>query len=349
MDYTQILGRPDPILSNLVIGHENAEVVGHRIAPVIPVLDRKGKYPHFDRSSMRRPPETRRAPHGRANETEFGWIWRDFDLEEHALSFVYEDKERQEYERIGDRMAAAQLFNMERDGVLHTEDQLKLGREENIANRLRDNSIPGEAVTSGGGTTGSVEGKWDEAATDIPTFARKARQEIYRKTRKIMNTVLLPWFAYDVAMWSPSMREYLGDSSPQFVDDAMLRRIFQVENVIIGAASIDIGMNPDPTVTPTFEDVWGNDVIFCYVAPNPAGRRTESFAYTFRYALNNNDTSGDSADQLAAAQGEDRSMPVMGWFEPGTHSHYREVSYEEKTHVISPDCGYVFREVLTGS
>ena len=345
-DVKDILGRPDPVLSNLVLGHENSEVVGHQMAPVIPVIDRKGKFPHFDRSSMRRPPETLRAPHGRANETDFSWIWRDFDLEEHALSFVYEDKEREEYERIGDRMGAAQLFQMERDGVLHTENQLKLGREENIAAKLRDNSIPGEAVTAGGGGTGLVAGKWDEAATDIPAYARKARQEIYRKTRKIMNTVLLPWFAYDVTMWSPSMREYLGDASPQFVDDAMLRRIFQVQNVIIGAASIDVGMNPDPTVTPTFEDVWGNDVIFAYIAPSAQqGRRTESFAYTFRYALNNN-TSADAADQMAAAQGEDRSMPVKAWYEPGTHSHYREVSYEEKTHVVSPDCAYVYREVL---
>lgn len=346
IDTKDILGRPDPILSNLVIGHENAEVVGHRIAPVIPVIDRKGKYPHFDRSSMRRPPETRRAPHGRANETEFGWIWRDFDLEEHALAFVYEDKERQEYERIGDRMAAAELFNMERDGVLHAEDQLKLSREEKIATTLRDNSIPGEAVPAGGGTTGAVTGKWDESATDIPAFARKARQEIYRKSRKIMNTVLLPWFAYDVAMWSPSMRTYLGDATPQFVDDAMLRRIFQVDNVIVGAASIDVGMNPDPTVTPTFEDVWGNDVIFCYVAPEGGGRtrRKESFAYTFRYALNNND-SPEAA--MAAVNGTDQSMPVRAWQEAGTHSHYREVSYEERTRVVSPDLAYVYREVLT--
>lgn len=347
IDTKDILGRPDPILSTLAIQHENAEVVGHQMAPVIPVIDRKGKFPHFDRSSMQRPPETRRAPHGRANETEFGWIWRDFDLEEHALSFPYEDKERQEYERLGDRMGAAQLFQLERDGVIHTEDQLQLGREETIAAKLRDNSIPGEAVTAGGGTTGAVTGKWDEAATDIPAFGRKARLEIYRKSRKVMNTALLPWFAHDVAMWSPSMREYLGQNTPQFVDEAMLRRIFQVQNVIIGAASVDVGMNPDPIVTPTFEDVWGNDVIFAYVDPASSGqrsRRSESFAYTFRYALNNND---DPAAMMPAAQGEDRSMPVQAWYENGTHTHYREVSYEEKTQVVSPDCAYVYREVLT--
>lgn len=342
MDYKDILGRPDPILSNLVIQHENSEVVGHQMAPVIPVMDRKGKYAHFDRSSMRRPPETRRALHGRANETEFGWIWRDFDLEEHALSFPFEDKEKQEYDRIGDRMAAAQLFQLERDGVLHAENQLKLGREETVAAKLRDVSIPGEATAAGA--------KWDAAATDIPAVARRARQAIYRKTRKIMNTVLLPWFAYDVTMWSPSMRSYLGDATPQFVDDAMLRRIFQVQNVIVGAASIDVGMNPDPLVTPTFEDVWGNDVIFAYVdsgaGTGQGSRRTESFAYTFRYALNNNT---DPAAQMSAIQGSDQSLPVRAWYENGTHTHYREVSYEERTHVVSADCGYVVRDVLTAA
>lgn len=338
MDVKDILGRPDPILSNLVIGHENAEVVGHQLAPVIPVIDRKGQYPHFDRSSMKRPPETRRAPHGRANETEFGWTWRNFDLEDHALSFPFEDIEKQEYERIGSRMGAAQLFQLERDGVLHTEDQLKLGREETIATKLRDISIPGEATAAGT--------KWDAAATDIPSVARRARQAIYTKTRKIMNTVLLPWFVYDTTMWSPSMREYLGTATAQFVDDAMLRRIFQVQNVIIGAASVDVGMNPDPRVTPIFEDVWGNDVIFAYIAQNPAGRRTESFAYTFRYSLNNN-MAADTSTQMSAAQGSDQSLPVLGWFEPGTHTHYREVSYIERTQVVSPDCAYIVREVLT--
>lgn len=335
----QIMERPDPVLSNIVIAHERPEVVGHRLAPVVPVVQRRFKFAEFDRSMRRRPPQTRRADHARANETNFGFRFRDAEVEEHALDFPFSKKEKEEFDKLGGAAGAAALFNLEREGVLHTEGQLQLSREETIATRLRANSIPGEVTAAGA--------KWDLDTTNIPAVARRARKSIWDRTRKTMNTVLLPWNAHEVAMWSPSTREFLGQSTAQFVSEEMLKRIFQVENIVIGAEYVDVGLNPDPFAAPTFADVWGNDAIFCHVAPEAlrSTRRPDSFAYTFRYALTNLDSASDGAI-AAAIQGVDSSMPVTAWYEPGRESHFRRVKYEEKTMVINSEMGYVAREVL---
>lgn len=326
--------RPDPVLSSIAIAHEVPDLVGHDLAPIVPVTDSSGKFPVFDR--LRKPPQTLRAPRGRANETDFAMNLRPYDLESHMLNFVYEDREKREYEKMNSAVGAAELFNMERDGIIHTEGQLQMGRESNIATKLRANAIPGEVV--------AADAKWNLDATNIPAFAMRAKLSIYQRTRRVMNTVMLPFLADHYARLSPSVKSFLGANSAQFVNEEMLKQVFQVRNVLIGSAAVDIGMNPDPNADPVYEDVWGNDVIFAYVDPTPPGSRTkrnESFAYTFRYALLNNETQA-----LAAVQGTDQSMPVTAWYEADRKSNVRGVEYEEKTHVVSSGCGYVVREVL---
>lgn len=326
--------RPDPVLSTIAISHAEPGLVGHDLAPIVPVVDSKGQFPVFDR--LRRPPQTLRAPRARANETDFAVAKRPFDLESHMLNFVYEDREKREYEKMNNVIGAAELFNMERDGILHTEGQLQFGREANIAARLRANPIPGEVVAAGS--------KWNLDGTNIPAFAMRAKLSIFQRTRRIMNTVMLPFLADHHARLSPSVKSFLGANSAKFVDEEMLKAVFQVEHVLIGSAAVDIGMNPDPLADPVYEDVWGNDVIFAYVDQSPGGarsKRNESFAYTFRYALLNNE-----AQALAAVQGNDQSMPVTAWYEPDRKSNVRGVEYEEKTHLVSSGCGYVVREVL---
>lgn len=330
--------RPDPILSNLVIAHELPGLVGHRQAPVIPVTDSKGKYPVFDRT--RRAPQTRRAPRARANETDFSFALRDFDMESHALNFVYADEEVREFRRMGGQVGALEIFNLEREGVLHTERQLQGGREANIAARLRANAIPGEVAAAGA--------KWSNPDTDLRAYSRRAALSIWQRTRKVMNTVSLPFMANFHAINNNTLRNLLGVGSEQFVTEELIKKAFNVQNVLYANASVDVGMNPDPLAEPVYEDVWGTDVIFSYVDPDAfagntsaASRYRESFAYTFRYALLNN----EGAD-IAAIQGQDQSMPVRAWRESDRKSEVRMVEYEEKTHVVSPGCGYVVREAV---
>jgi hypothetical protein len=334
--YEEVMQRPDPVLSNIVISHELPNVVGTEIAPVVVTLERSFKYPEFD-NSMRRPaPDTRRADSARANETDFNFRFRNADVEEHALDFPFSDKKKQEYDKLGPRVGAAALFNLERDGVMHAEGQLQMSREARIADTVRDASVPGEAIA---GTS-----KWGDPAADIPQQARTARKAIWDAERKVMNTALLPWNAYDAAMWSPSMREFLGQNTAQFVTEEMMKRIFQVDNIVIGAEYMDVGMNPDTFAAPVYEDVWGTDAIFCHVAPENLRTlrgRPDSFAYTIRYGLTNNESA-----MVAAVQGNDASIPVSGWYEPGRESHFRRTKYEEKTQLINRNLGYILKDVI---
>ncbi len=94
---------------------------------------------------------------------------------------------------------------------------------------------------------------------------------------------------------------------------------------------------------PDLVDVWGKDVIFAYVDPAPAGQRSQrrqSLAYTFRYGRTN------EAATPSPVQGDDQSMPVTAWYDQNTETHIRRVKYEEKVHVVSPGCGYVFRGAI---
>lgn len=326
-----ILNRPDPVLSQIAIGWTNQDAVGTRLAPVIPVQDRKGQFPKWGMESFVLPGDTIRAPRTKADAADFRYTWLPYQLEEHARDFEYEEKERQEYAALGRIQGNnSALFNLERDGVQMTEDQLQLGRENKISTILRSNAVPGETVLSGS--------YWSLAGTDIPAKARYARAQIRAKTGKIMNTVLLPFDIDEIIMWHPTMQAFLGDATRQFVDDELLRRVFRVENIIRASMIYNVGTEASPDL----RDLWGKDVIFAYVDPNPQrNQRTQSLAWTFRYARTNNEEATPSP-----VQGQDQSMPVTAWYDPNTETHIRRVKYEEKTQIVSPNCGYVFRGVI---
>lgn len=321
----------DPILSNIVITHENNDTVSERLAPTIPVFDWEGKFPKWGLDAFSLEEDTLRAPRTKANAVDFGYSWLPFDLEEHALDFEYEEKEAKKYRRLGERAGASALFNLERDGVKSTEDRLQLRREKRTGDRMRAPDVPGETLAEAQ--------RFDQAETDIPAIGRRARNAIHRRSGKIMNTVLLPFAVDDVVLWSPSVKAFLGDSERQFVDIDLIKRIFRVENVITAAMVYNQGTEE----APDFADVWERDVIFCYVNPNQGpSPREMSFAYNFRYGRTNNDTATPSP-----VQGEDQSMPVTAWYDQNTETHIRRVKYEEAVHIVAPTCGYVVREAIS--
>lgn len=320
----------DPVLSSIVVSHENEDTVGERLAPALPIEDRKGQFPRWGYEAYNLE-ETRRAPRTKANAVDFGYTWTSFDMEEHALDFEYEEKERQEYARLGARAGAAALFNLERDGVKSTEDRLQLRREKRTGDRLRSTEVPGQTL--------AAAARWDQAGVDIPAYARQARSAIRAASGKIMNTVLLPFDVDDVVLWHQSMKDYIGTASGQFVDIDLIKRIFRVDNVLTAAMVYNLGTQE----TPDFADVWGKDVIFAYVNPgqNPS-RREKSFAYNFRYGRTNNE-----AATPAPIQGDDQSMPVTAWYDQNTETHIRRVKYEEKVQIVDPGCGFVFRDAIS--
>ena len=321
----------DPILSNIVMQHKNNDTVGEQIAPTVLVQDDEGQYPQWGLEAFNLEEDTLRAPRTKANAVDFGYRWRRFELEEHALDFEYEEKERRKYNRMGERIGAAQLFNLERDGVVSTADRLQLRREKRVGDRLRALTVPGETLASAQ--------RFDQAGTDIPAIGRRARNAIHRRSGKIMNTILLPFAVDDVVLWSPSIKAFLGDSERQFVDIDLIKRVFRVENVITAAMVYNQGTEENPA----FADVWERDVIFCYVNPNQTPTRREmSFAYNFRFARTNNEAATPSP-----VQGDDQSMPVTAWYDDNTETHIRRVKYEEQVDVVAPGCGYVVREAIS--
>ncbi|QIN79603.1 hypothetical protein GBA65_14940 [Rubrobacter marinus] len=323
----------DPILSNIVIQHKNNQAVNRQLAPVILVDDREGQFPKWGLEAFDLEEDTLRAPRTKANAVDFGYTMMPYDMEEHALDFEYEEKERQKYERMGERIGNAALFNMERDGVISTSDRLQLRREKRAGDRLRSNEVPGEVL--------GAAVRFDQAGTDIPAYARFARNQINRRSGMIMNTVLLPYEVDDIVLWSPSVKAFLGGDERKFVDIELIKRVFRVENVITASMKYNMGTHQ----APEFADVWGKDVVFAYVNPAAPDQRTkyqQSLAYTFQYGRTNNE-----AATPAPVQGQDQSMPVTAWYDQNTETHIRRVKYEEKIRIVDPGCGYVFREAIS--
>jgi len=310
--YTEIQQRPDPVLGRIALGYKNEDAVNERIVPVVNVTDRKGKYPSWGLESFRIQ-DTRRAPRTKANATDFKVTWLPYDLEEHALDFEYEDKEKEEYEKIGPRA----LFNMERDGVKTTEDQLQLGREKRAGDLLRDVSLPGVTLA------GTAQFN-DYTNSDPVAIARQARRAIRRATGKIMNTVLLPFDVDDVLLEHPKLKGFIGTQNEQFVTEDLIRRVFRVQNVITASQIYNLGTDE----APVFADVWGRDIIFAYVNTNPRPNQRElSFAYNFRYRA-------------------DDGNPALRWRDNNTETNIVRLKYEEKIRIVAPGAGYVVREAI---
>lgn len=264
------MGKPNPgdvhidvALSNLSIKYSNEELVGEKLFPALPVDKDSNKYFIYGKENLRTY-KTRRAPGTRANSMDWSVSSDSFKCEEDSLEHPIPDEVRNE---------ADAPLKPESDASDMLTDTLLLGQEARVA---------ALALTAGSYYTGHANAagtKWDDfTASDPIEDVRAMNSLIHKQIMRNANTILLGKQVYDVLRNHPAILARLSDNNTKIVTPALLAILFDVKEVLIGAArQITSAVG---AATEASDYVWGKNVILAY--KGVPGLKTITFGQTFR-------------------------------------------------------------------
>ena len=262
----------DPILTTLAQGYGQAEFVGHRLFPRVPVTARGGQILEFGKESFQRY-ASRRAPGARTARIEWGYAGKPFALYQDALEAPVPREIAQDASVVpGIDLGRGAVATVMRSLLLTQEcDQAHLAT---TASNYEGDSV---LALSGGA-------KWSASTGNPIADIDSGREVIRRKCGLYPNLVTMSATAFSAARNNPNVlaRVMQGGKpvEPAQVTREALAILFNVNEVVVGSAIEFVGGSS--------RDIWGDDVVLAYVPKGFAGNAMDlaqpSYGYT--YTLN---------------------------------------------------------------
>lgn len=254
----------DPILTEHVRGYSNAAMIGMKLFPVVGMPTRAAKRIEFNREALRRVLTTR-APGTNIGRYAMTYKGLPVNLTQDALQAVTPI----EFVEEANAIPGIDLQQESVDVVLAVIalsleiQQAELAR--NAANYDADNKL----------AVGAPD-KWTVADSDPGAVIEDAKEAIRKRTGRRPNLLELSATVKAALKVHPKVRDHFKYTTAAAVSDKMLAEYFDVAEVVVGDAIYDLD---DGTTV----DVWGNDAVLAFVAPEgQRNMRLPSYGYTYR-------------------------------------------------------------------
>ncbi len=253
----------DPILTTVIQGYQNTELVGEIICPRVEVDASGGQILQFGKEAFVLY-DTQRAPGGATPRMNLGYYGKPFALEIHGLEALAPDQITRDARAVpGIDLARTFITAVQDANLLKLEYQIS-SLLRNAANYSAGNKI---ALTAGS--------QFSDPGLDVKALFQAGRAAIRAKTGKYPNTLILgPNQKYALSR-NTAIRDQFKYSSPDSLTLAMLAQYLEIERVIEGNGVYAAHENAD------FSDVWGKDCVLAYVPPGGRSYYTPGFAYTY--------------------------------------------------------------------
>lgn len=255
----------DPILTNVVRGYKNADMVGENLFPSISVNSTGGQVIEFGKEAFQLY-NTARAPGTAIRRVEFGYQGKAFALLNNALAGTVPDEQRRDAKNIpGIDLAAMAVNRVMRNIKLALEvDQAALAT--NAANYPTTNKVALAAAA-----------RWSADTVDPRLAIDTAREAIRSQCGVYPNVLLLSPAAYNALRRNALVKDQFKYTSSQSINAAMLAGYLDVAKIVVGA-----GMYWNNAGTAV--DIWGNNAVLAYV-PSSQGNINDmgepSYGYTY--------------------------------------------------------------------
>lgn len=236
----------DPILTTIVQGYTNMELVGNFLFPIVPVDVAGGKVIQFGKEAFMLY-DTERAPGARAARINAGYKGVPYALESHSLDVLVPDEVSREAQRVPG-------IDLAKVNIKVVQDSMGLGVEVAQATMARDASKYDNNHKVA--LTGTA--KWSDPGSDPASDVSAAREAIRASTGRYPNTLLLAAKVFTALRFHPKILDKFKYTSSASITAEMLANYFNIETVVVGAAvrADDKG---------NMSDVWGNDAVLAYV------------------------------------------------------------------------------------
>ena len=256
----------DAALTNLSVGYRNTAFVSDLLAPVVGVRKQFDRYYIYDSDREAfRSSDDRRAPGAEANEVDFSLSTDSYTCDDHALTAVIPDEER-------DNADPPIQPNIDRTEFLR--DKIDLNKEIDLAGLLLDTNVITQNATLSG------TDQWSDFANSDPVQAvEDEKSTIIGSVQVMPNTLVLPQEVYAQVRLHPQVVDRARLASSGAVGPETLARIFDVEQVLVPRALQNTAASGQPA---SMSFVWGKDALLCYLPPRPALKQV-ALAYTFQW------------------------------------------------------------------
>lgn len=254
----------DPILSEHARGYRQAGMIGAALFPRASVAMYGGQVIEFGKEAFRLY-NVKRAPGGATKRIEFGYQGKSFSIVPGAL----EAKVPAESMRDATQVPGIDLASRATNTVLRA---MALNHEYECAQIALNASNYGvdNKVTLAGAS------RWTGADSDPSKDIETAKEAVADGIGIEPNTLMLSRKAFSALKYHPKLIDRMKYTSVSSITIEMLKNIWEIDNIVVGAARVATGVND------TFGDVWGTDAVLAYVSESSSPNNEEpSFGYTY--------------------------------------------------------------------
>jgi hypothetical protein len=307
----------DQILGNISILYKNANYIGDKIAPVIPVTFRSDHYYVFSKADEFRDTAQYRAPGTSSNRDGFGLSTDSYECKEIAQSTKLEDETR-----------------ANADAVL----RIETAKTRFVTNKIAlKNEVLLEALYM---TTGNWDNSatpsvlWDDYDDSQPiTDFETAIDAVESGHGLTCNTFVLAKNVWKKLKHHPQLIGRLSNDTTRILSLDDLRKLFDIEYIHIGKATKNTAQIGQ---TASYSAIWSKDVWVGYINQNP-GLEEVSASYTYSWDY----TNSPGGEPEGAVRG------VRRWRDENVHSDIIE-AYQSFDHKITAsDLGYVIEGAIS--
>jgi hypothetical protein len=256
----------DAALTNLSVGYRNSAFISDLLAPVVAVRKQFDRYfVHDSQREAFRATDDRRAPGSEANEVDFALSTDNYSCDDHALTSVIPDEER-------DNADPAIQPSIDRTEFLR--EKIDLNKEIELAAMATSTSVITQSETLAGND------QWSDFANSDPVQAIEERKATIIEAVQVMpNTLVLPYDVYAQVRIHPRVVDRAKYVTLAAIGPDLLAQIFDVERVLVPRA---LRNTAAPGQTASMSFVWGKDALLCFVPARPAMKQV-ALAYSFQW------------------------------------------------------------------
>ena len=259
-------------LTKLASGFRDANLINEQVFPVVTALVSSGTIP-IANDDMLKIYETVRARLAKSNRALIGAdSWLTYACQEHDLAMPMDKQELDELKNIPGDLTLKAFFDIQNRTRLRVQHNMALKKEKTVADMV----FTASNYTNGNTVSLTTTDCWSETGStpiqDIETGMIKVRDLIGIKP----NTIVFGSTAWDTLKFHAQYQNIMKLTVDQIVTTDFIKFVHGFKNVYVGEAKYktDAGAKAD---------VWGDDVLLCYIPPTITPDLNEpSFGYTIR-------------------------------------------------------------------
>lgn len=298
-----------PQLTGMSLAHVNRDYIADLIFKKVAVATKTFGYTEFLKDYNLMVPDTLVGDKGMPNKIDYKGKKQLASVEGHALLDEISQSEIDE--------AKGNSENLEETSTLFLTNNFLASREKRLADLLSN-----PETYAGNTKTLTAQQKISLATVNAVDIVQDAIDTCWIKP----NVMIAGRQAFSKFRRNPFVVKGVNHNSGDAGIASMeaIKELFELDDIFVGNSMANTAKRGQDA---NFVSLWGNDIILAYINPNPSLKKDLTFGVTADFGKRELSTAFDGM--------------------PGTRGvKYVKIAEENKDLIISPDCGYLLKNVL---